>query len=77
MDKVSNEEMFSAILSSQILIPYLEHEPELAVLLENPNHCNIHYRLRKTPLWGLLRADRGQASRHLCPDRRPYSRGII
>jgi hypothetical protein len=43
MDKVSNQMLFSVILSSQILTPYQENEPELAVLLENPYHCNIHY----------------------------------
>ena len=43
MDKVSHQELFSAILSSNILLPYLDHDPELAVLLETPNHCNIHY----------------------------------
>jgi hypothetical protein len=37
------EELFSAILSSNILIPYLGGDPELAVLLENPHQCNIHY----------------------------------
>ncbi len=43
MDKVSNDELFSAIVSSLILTPYLQHDRELSVLLENPNHCNIHY----------------------------------
>ena len=43
MDKVSHEELFSAIVSSNILTPYKGIDPELAVLLENPNHCNIHY----------------------------------
>lgn len=43
MDKVSKEELFSAILSSNILIQYVQNDPELAALLENPNHCNIHY----------------------------------
>ena len=43
MDELSNQELFSAILSSNILLPYLDHDPELAMLLETPNHCNIHY----------------------------------
>jgi hypothetical protein len=43
MDRVSKEELFSAILSSNILIQYLQGDRELQVLLENPNHCNIHY----------------------------------
>jgi|WetSurMetagenome_2_1015567.scaffolds.fasta_scaffold600918_1 hypothetical protein len=43
MDRVSNEELFSVILSSNILSQYLQIDPELAALLENPNHCNIHY----------------------------------
>ncbi len=43
MDRVSKEEMFSAILSSNILIHYLQNDPELVVLLENPHDCNIHY----------------------------------
>jgi hypothetical protein len=43
MDRLSKEELFSAILSSNILIQYLQNDPELSVLLENPNHCNIHY----------------------------------
>lgn len=43
MDKVSKEELFSVIHSSNILIQYLHGDPELAALLENPYHCNIHY----------------------------------
>jgi hypothetical protein len=43
MDRVSREDLFSAILSSNILIQYLQGDPELVMLLENPNHCNIHY----------------------------------
>jgi hypothetical protein len=43
MDRVSKEELFSAILSSNVLIQYLQGDRELQVLLENPNHCNIHY----------------------------------
>jgi hypothetical protein len=43
MDKVSNQEFFSAILSSNILVPYLERDSELAELIQFPNHPNIHY----------------------------------
>ena len=43
MDSVSREELFSAILSSNILIQYVQGDAELAILLENPHHCNIHY----------------------------------
>jgi hypothetical protein len=43
MDRVSKEELFTAIVSSDILIPYLGGDPELAALLEDPHHCNIHY----------------------------------
>lgn len=43
MDNISNEELFSAIVSSNILTPYLHGNPELTMLLEHPHHCNIHY----------------------------------
>jgi hypothetical protein len=43
MDRVSKEELFSVILSSNILSQYLLMDPELEALLENSNHCNIHY----------------------------------
>jgi hypothetical protein len=43
VDNISKEELFSAVLSSNILIQYLQNDPELVVLLENPHHCNIHY----------------------------------
>ena len=43
MDKVSKEEFFAAILSSKILVPYLEQNPDLANLLESPHHPDIHY----------------------------------
>jgi len=43
MDKLSNHEFFSAILSSNILVPYLERDSELAELIQFPNHPNIHY----------------------------------
>jgi hypothetical protein len=43
MDRVSKEDLFTAIVCSNILIPYLGGDAELAALLENPQHCNIHY----------------------------------
>ena len=43
MDKFSNEELFKAILSSNILAPFSEQNPELAELLQSPNHPDIHY----------------------------------
>ena len=43
MDKISYQEFFSAILSSNILVPYLERDSELAELIQFPNHPNIHY----------------------------------
>jgi hypothetical protein len=43
MDKLSNQEFFSAILSSNILVPYLERDPNLADLIKFPNHPDIHY----------------------------------
>ena len=43
MDKISNEEFFRAILSSNILIPYLERDPDLADLIQSPDHPDIHY----------------------------------
>jgi hypothetical protein len=49
MDKVSNQEIFSAILSSNILVPYMEQDPELAELIHSPNHPDIHYFERPAP----------------------------
>ena len=43
MDKLSNQEVFSAILASQALAPYAEQNSELAELIKTPNHPNIHY----------------------------------
>jgi hypothetical protein len=43
MDKISNQEVFSAIRVSTILAPYLEQNSELAELIKTPNHPNIHY----------------------------------
>jgi hypothetical protein len=43
MDKISKEDFFTAILSSNILAPYLEGDSDLAELLESPEHPDIHY----------------------------------
>jgi hypothetical protein len=43
VDRVSKEELFSVILSSNILDQYVSIDAELSALLENPHHCNIHY----------------------------------
>ena len=43
MAKISNEEFFAAILSSNILAPYLERDPDLAELIRLPDHHDIHY----------------------------------
>jgi hypothetical protein len=43
MDKISNQEFFSAIVSSNILAPYLERDYDLAGLIKFPDHPNIHY----------------------------------
>jgi len=43
MNKFSNEEFFSAILSSNILAPYLKRDPALAELITSPDHADIHY----------------------------------
>lgn len=49
MDKISNQEFFSAILASHILSPYLEHDPELAALIQSPDHPDIHYFEKPAP----------------------------
>ena len=43
MDRASNQEFFSAIVSSRILVPYLEQNPDLAELLNSPDHPDLHY----------------------------------
>ena len=43
MDKASNHEFFAAILASNILGPFLEQNSELAELIKDPNHPDIHY----------------------------------
>lgn len=43
MDKISKQEFFSAILASNILIPYIERDSDLAELIKSPDHPAIHY----------------------------------
>ena len=43
MAKISHQEFFSAILSSHILDPYLERDPDLGELIKAPDHPDIHY----------------------------------
>ena len=49
MDKISNQESFSAIISSTILVPYLEQDADLAELIRSSNHPNIHYFEKPAP----------------------------
>jgi hypothetical protein len=49
MGKFSNEDFFSAILSSNILLPHLEQNSELAELIKSPDHPGIHYFETPTP----------------------------
>ena len=43
MDKIAKEDFFAAILSSNILAPYLERDADLAELVKLPGHPDIHY----------------------------------
>lgn len=43
MNKISNQEFLSAILASNILLPYLERDSNLAEIIKSPNHPEIHY----------------------------------
>ena len=49
MNKIPNQEFFSAILSSHILAPYLQRDPDLAEMIEVPDHPEIHYFDRPAP----------------------------
>jgi hypothetical protein len=49
MDKIPNKTFFSAIISSDILVPCLEQNPDLAELIRSPNHPDIHYFENSTP----------------------------
>jgi hypothetical protein len=56
MDEISNEELFSAVLSSKVLVPYLERDPDLAELIKFPNHPNVYYFKTPAPAKQLLPA---------------------
>ena len=43
MNNIPNQEFFSAILSSHILVPYLQRDSDLAEMIKLPNHPDIHY----------------------------------
>ena len=43
MDRISKEDFFSAILSSDILVPYIQQDSGLAEMIKFPNHPDIHY----------------------------------
>ena len=43
MNKISREDFFAAILASDILTPYLERDSDLAELIKDPGHPDIHY----------------------------------
>ena len=49
MAEIAKEALFSAILSSGILVPYLEQDAELAEMMRFPDHPDIHYFERHTP----------------------------
>jgi len=49
MDKISKEDFFSAILSSHILVPYLQRDPDLTEMIKLPDHPDIHYFDRPAP----------------------------
>ena len=49
MDEISKQEFFSAILSSNILVPYLEQNPHLAEMIKSPDHPDIHYFEKPSP----------------------------
>ena len=43
MAEISHQEFFAAILSSNILLPYLERDSDLAELIKFPEHPDVHY----------------------------------
>jgi hypothetical protein len=49
MDEISKQSFFSAILSSNILVPYLEGNPDLAEMIKSPDHPDIHYFEKPSP----------------------------
>jgi hypothetical protein len=56
MDKISNETLFATILSSNVLAPHLERDPDLAELIKFPDHPNVHYFKTPAPAKQLLPA---------------------
>ena len=54
MDKRPNAEFFSAIISSGVLAPYHKQNPDLAALINEPNHPDIHYFDRSAPARELI-----------------------
>lgn len=43
MDKISNQELFAAILASGILLPYIDKDPALVERTKSAKHPDIHY----------------------------------
>jgi hypothetical protein len=43
MAEIAHQEFFTAILSSNILFPYLDQDSDLAGLMSSPGHPDIHY----------------------------------
>lgn len=43
MDKISNRDIFSAILASGILLPYIDKDPALVEMTKSAEHPDIHY----------------------------------
>jgi hypothetical protein len=54
MDEISNEKLYSAILSSNVLVPYLERDPDLAEMIKSPSHPNVHYFTTPAPAKQIL-----------------------
>jgi hypothetical protein len=54
MANFSNQDFFSEILASKILIPYLERDPGLGELMETPDHPDVHYFASPAPAKQLL-----------------------
>lgn len=49
MAETTKEDLFSAIVSSNILSPYLEQDPDLAEMIQSPDHPDIHTFERHAP----------------------------
>lgn len=54
MGNISKEDFFSAILSSNILAPFLERDPDLTEMIKLPHHPDIHYYETPAPAKELL-----------------------